>query len=399
MASITAAPGNTPPRADQAPAWGAIFAMTLCSFVLVASEFMPMSLLTSIAADLQLTQGQTGQAISVSGLSAMAAALFIGRVAGSADRRKVLLLMTLMLIVSGSLVAYAPTYLMLMVGRIVLGVAIGGFWSMSAAVAMRLVPEDAVPKALAVINGGPALATVVGAPAGSFIGGLIGWRGAFYCVVPLAVAATIWLAIAMPRLPHEKRSTGNGMATILRNKPILIGYIACAMLYMGNFSLYTYLRPYLEQVTQVGTNTISLLLLLIGVAGFIGTSLIGRVIGTRLRLLLASFPAAMAVFAVGLTLFGTSTPIVAVLLGLWGLFATSANVPWWTWVTRAMPEDPETGGGFLVAIVQFAIMAGGAGGGLIYDAFGPAAEFLTSAAVLAAAAMLALLRPGDRGIA
>ncbi|TCM07402.1 MFS transporter [Sphingomonas sp. PP-CC-3G-468] len=392
MASITASADVDSDATSSSPAaWGALYAMTLCTFVLVASEFMPISLLSPIAHDLHLTEGQAGQAISISGLFAMVASLSLSRVIGRRDRRHVLLALTALLVVSGSLVALAPNYALLMAGRALLGIAIGGFWSMSAAIAMRLVPPASVPKALAVLNGGSAIAAVVGAPAGSFLGGLIGWRGAFFCVVPLAVAAVIWQAVSLPRLPYRERTSGTGFMTLLRRRSVLIGLLGSALFFMGQYSLYTYLRPFLERVTGVGVGTLSSLLLLIGVSGFIGTMLVGRVIGRKLHLALAVFPAVLALVAVGLTMFGSSVAIVAALLALWGLFATSAPVGWWTWVTRAAPDDPEAGGGLVVAIVQFSIMAGAAGGGIIYDAFGPQTEFLASAAILLAAVPIALL--------
>lgn len=392
MASITASADVDIDATSSSPAaWGALYAMTLCTFVLVASEFMPISLLSPIAHDLHLTEGQAGQAISISGLFAMVASLSLSRVIGRRDRRHVLLALTALLVVSGSLVALAPNYALLMAGRALLGIAIGGFWSMSAAIAMRLVPPASVPKALAMLNGGSAIAAVVGAPAGSFLGGLIGWRGAFFCVVPLAVAAVIWQAVSLPRLPYRERTSGTGFMTLLRRRSVLIGLLGSALFCMGQYSLYTYLRPFLEQVTGVGVGTLSSLLLLIGVSGFIGTMLVGRVIGRKLHLVLAVFPAVLALVAVGLTMFGSSVAIVAALLALWGLFATSAPVGWWTWVTRAAPDNPEAGGGLVVAIVQFSIMAGAAGGGIIYDAFGPQTEFLASAAILLAAVPMALL--------
>ena len=83
------------------------------------------------------------------------------------------------MLVSGLVVALAPNYLVLMVGRALIGIVIGGFWSMSAATVMRLVPANQVPRALAVLNGGNALATTIAAPLGSFLGQYIGWRGAF----------------------------------------------------------------------------------------------------------------------------------------------------------------------------------------------------------------------------
>ncbi len=389
----TVALAHTPDqsRAAQPAAWGAIYAMTLCTFVLVASEFMPVSLLTPIAGSLHLSAGQAGQAIAISGLFAIIASLSLGRLINGVDRRLVLLGLAALLIVSGVLVSYAPSYAMLMLGRAVLGVAIGGFWSMSAAIAMRLVPSESVPKALAMLNGGNALATVIGAPLGSFLGGLIGWRGAFFCVVPMAIAATVWQALALPALPTERRDGGSGMLTLLRRRTVLLGLTASALLFMGQFALYTYLRPFLEQVTHVGLGTLSTLLLVVGVAGFIGTTLIGRLIGRRLHLLLAAIPGIMAVVAIALALFGTSVPMVATLLAVWGLVGTAAPVGWWTWVTRAAPDHPEAGGGLMVAVVQFAIMSGATVGGLAYDAVGPRAEFLGCAALLVAGAAIALL--------
>jgi predicted MFS family arabinose efflux permease len=134
---------------ERSAAWGSVFAMSLCVFVLIASEFMPVSLLTPIAADLTMTEGQAGQAISVSGLFAVVTSLLIGKLTGRLDRKMVLLSLTGLMVVSGAIVAFAPAYAVLMIGRALLGVSIGGFWSMSTATVMKLVPEASVPKALA----------------------------------------------------------------------------------------------------------------------------------------------------------------------------------------------------------------------------------------------------------
>lgn len=144
--------------------WSSIYAMALCSFILVASEFMPVSLLTPMAADLHLTEGQAGQTISICSIAALITSLAIRNLVGSMDRRLVLLFLTSLLAVSGPLVAFAPNYTVLLAGRILVGVALGGFWSLSAATSMRLVPSDAVPKALAVISSGTAIAGTVAAP-------------------------------------------------------------------------------------------------------------------------------------------------------------------------------------------------------------------------------------------
>ena len=135
------------PNNPNAPRWGAVLAMSLAAFTLVASEFMPVSLLTPLAADLNITQGQAGQGISVSGLFALLTSLVIAAVAARVDRKRLLVALTLLMIVSGTVVAFAPNYMVFMLGRALIGVAIGGFWSLSAATAMRLVPDDQVPRA------------------------------------------------------------------------------------------------------------------------------------------------------------------------------------------------------------------------------------------------------------
>ncbi|WP_324769714.1 MFS transporter, partial [Pokkaliibacter plantistimulans] len=154
--------------------------MSLCVFALIASEFMPVSLLTPIGSDLQVSEGMVGQSITVSGAFAVLTSLTITSLAGAMNRKTLLLALTTLMGVSGAIVAMAPDYLTFMVGRAFIGVVIGGFWSMSAAMAMRLVPISEVPKALSIFNGGNALATVIAPPLGSYLGAIVGWRGAFF---------------------------------------------------------------------------------------------------------------------------------------------------------------------------------------------------------------------------
>lgn len=145
-------------------AWGAVLSMALCVFVLIASEFMPVSLLSPLAADLGITEGRAGQAISISGAFAVVTSLLVAGLTRHIDRRLVVTGFTLLLIVSGLAVTFAPNYALLMVGRALLGIAIGGFWSMSTAIVMRLVPQDMVPKGLAMLNAGNAIAATIAAP-------------------------------------------------------------------------------------------------------------------------------------------------------------------------------------------------------------------------------------------
>ena len=371
--------------------WGAVFALTLCVSTLIASEFMPVSLLTPIASDLRVTDGQAGQAIAISGIFAVLTSLFIASATRGVDRRSLLLWLTGLMIASGAIVAFAPSYPMLMLGRALIGVVIGGFWSMSTATVMRLVPEPDVPRSLALLNGGNALATTIAAPLGSFLGQYIGWRGAFFCVVPLAVATLVWQFISLPKMPSRERASAAAVFNLLRRPHVPLGMLAVGLFFAGQFALFTYLRPFLETVTGVSVSTLSLILLVIGVAGLAGTYLIGLLLRKSLYGLLVGMPLAMAAIAVGLIALGWSVAAVAILLALWGLIGTAAPVGWWTWMSKVLPNDAEAGGGLMVAVIQLSITLGASTGGLLFDGLGYRATFGASAVILGLSAAIALI--------
>ena len=391
---INTSEAQTPHGPGHHPAhWGGVFAMSLCVFALIASEFMPVSLLTPMASELQVSEGMVGQGIAISGVFAVLTSLSVSTLAGSTNRKTLLLGLTALMAVSGALVAVAPGYLLFMIGRALIGVVIGGFWSMSAATAMRLVPAHQVPRALAIFNGGNALATVLAAPLGSYLGSVIGWRGAFFCLVPVAVLALGWQWISLPSMKVEKRASGNvlGIFAGLKSRPVAWGMAACGSFFMGQFVLFTYIRPFLETVARVDVATVSLVLLVIGVAGFAGTLLIGRFLGKGLYRTLVIIPVLMAVIAAALVPTGGWIAAVVVLLGLWGLMSTAAPVGWWSWLAEAMPHDAEAGGGLMVAVVQTSIAIGSTLGGVLFDSAGYQATFLAAAAILSIAAVLAFV--------
>ncbi|WP_082447808.1 MFS transporter [Xylophilus sp. Leaf220] len=389
-------PAEAAPRNDRTGAqpahWGGVFAMTLCVFALIASEFMPVSLLTPLASDLGVTEGMAGQGIAISGVFAVLTSLSISAVARRVDRKRMLLSLTATMCLSGIVVALAPNYPTYMAGRALIGIVVGGFWSMSAATAMQLVPPSQVPRALAIFNGGNALATVVAAPLGSYVASFVGWRGAFFCLVPVAAVAWAWQWYSLPTLRAQPRAAGSGNAlTLFRRRRVVLGMLAVGVFFMGQFALFTYLRPFLETVTRVDVSTLSLMLLTLGVCGFVGTLVIGRFLRAGFYRTLAAIPALMAAIAVALTAVGTHSAATTVLLGAWGLVATAAPVGWWLWIARTLPEDAEAGGGLMVAVVQLSIALGSTAGGLLFDSGGYRSTFVFSAVLLLAGAFLVYL--------
>jgi len=378
------------------PAWGAVFAVTLGVFALITAEFLPASLLTPMAASLGVTEGMAGQTVTATAAIALVTSLVISVLTRNTDRRTVLLSFSVLLVASNLLVAFAPTLSLVLVGRVLLGVAIGGFWTMSAAVAMRLVPEAMVPRALSIIFSGVSVATVAAAPLGSYFGHLIGWRNVFLIATVIGVLAFFWQLVVLPKMAPTGTARMGTLVDVMKRPVMRAGMLSVLLVFTGHFAFFTYLRPFLEVVTGVGVNGLSVILLGFGVANFIGTSLAGFVLERSLRMTLLLMPLAMGAIALALVALGRAPIADALLVALWGMAFGAVPVAWTTWITKTVPDEAESGGGLIVAAVQFAITLGAAAGGLVFDRAGASGVFVGAGAVLLVAAAMIFVSLRDR---
>lgn len=386
---------RTQPRA----AWGAVLSMALCVAMLIASEFMPVSLLTPMAEGLRATEGQTGQAISVSGLFAVAASLLITTVAGRLNRKWIMVAMTGFMLLSPVLVAVAPNFAVLMVGRALLGICIGGFWALATAVIMRLVPTSDVPRALALMYGGQAIAAAFAAPVGSYLGGLFGWREVFWALTPIVAVNLAWHVVALPSLPAHQKQDFRAMFELLKRRYFLRGLAACMLSWGSAFTMFTYLRPFLEKVTGVDVTTLSVLLLLLGCAGFIGTWAAGRFLKGNIAPFLKLPALMMGGATMGLLLLGSFVIATALFMMIWGAMNTMFSVIWMTWMSQNADDAPEAAGSLMVAAIQSSILLGAVVGGLLLDGISIQATFIGSVVLAILALVLIgngqrMLRPG-----
>ncbi|MDU5474699.1 MULTISPECIES: MFS transporter [Pantoea] len=379
------------------PAWGAVFAMAFGVFGLITAEFLPVSLLTPIAASLQVSEGQAGQTVTVTALVALLTSLVVGSVTRRLDRRVVMLAFTLLLVASALLVALASNLTLILLARVLLGMAIGGFWTLSTAITMRLVPSDQVPRALSIVFSGISLATIIAAPLGSYLGGLIGWRNIFMLTAGLGVLALIWQSFTLPAMPPENKARSGGVLDLLRSGLMRWGMLAVIMMFTGHFAFFTYLRPFLESSAQLNLNQLSLVLLAFGVANFFGTSLAGYLVTRSVSLTLSAMALVMSATALLLVSFVDVSWLVGAGVALWGLAFGSMPTGWSTWISRAVPDDAESGGGLLVATIQLAITAGAAAGGWMFDLQGAGGVFLASGVLMLLASLTIFTRVRHHG--
>lgn len=374
------------------PAWMAVFSLAMGVFGLLTAEYLPASLLTLMATELGVSEALAGQAVTVTAVVALFAGLLVPGLTRSIDRRWVLLGFSTLMVASNLLVAVSSSFVVLLLMRILLGIALGGFWSMAAAVAMRLVPNALLPRALSIIFSGIAIGTVVAVPLGSYLGGLYGWRSAFLAAAAVGMVTLAFQSLTLPRLAPRRPARLRTVLEVLQRPGIAMGMFGCVLVHSGHFAMFTYVRPFLEGTTGIGPQGLSLMLLGFGVANFVGTLLAGRLLERYPLATLVLMPALVGVAALALVLLPASVPGQAVLLAIWGLAFGGVPVAWSNWVANAVPDQAESAGGMVVASVQSAIATGAAAGGAVFSLGGSAGVFVAAAALMLLAALLIALR-------
>ena len=384
--------GNDADLEPATPAWMAVFSLAMGVFGLLTAEYLPASLLTPMAAELGVSEALAGQAVTVTAVAALFSGLLLPGLTRGIDRRVVLLGFSVLMIASNLLVAFSSSLMVLLIMRILLGIALGGFWSMAAAVAMRLVPPTLLPRALSIIFSGIAVGTVVAVPLGSYLGGLYGWRSAFVAAAAVGVVTLVFQLFTLPPLAPRRPARLRTVLEVLLRPGIAVGMLACVLVHTGHFALFTYIRPFLESTSGVGAEGLALMLLGFGAANFVGTLLAGWLLEKSPRGTMVLMPALVGVAALALVCLPASVPGQVVLLALWGMAFGGVPVAWSNWVARAVPDQAESAGGMVVASVQSAIAAGAAAGGAMFSFSGIDGVFVAAGILMLLAALLIGMR-------
>ncbi len=339
-------------------------------FGLVTAEFLPAGLLTAMAADLHVSEGVAGQTVTATALVAAVAAPSIPLLTRNLDRRTVMLALTALLVLSNGLAIAAGSLPALLVARVLLGVALGGFWSMSGALALRLVPADRFARAMALILTGVSVATVCAAPVGAWMGEQWGWRSAFWAAGAVSLLTLVTQLVALPALPPRGKPDLRVLAELLTRPTVRVALLAVLLLISGHFAGFTYIRPLMENVTQLSVGAITAILLGYGIGGFFGNLVGGAIAERSERRAIMLGGGLVAVLAGVLLVAGTSMAVTTVAVVLWGFAFGAFPVGFQTWIVRAAPDQAEGAGGLLVAAFQVAIASGAMGGGLLVDHIG-----------------------------
>jgi DHA1 family purine ribonucleoside efflux pump-like MFS transporter len=387
------------PAADAARAgtsnWAGIASLTLGVFGLVTAEFLPASLLTAMAQDLGVSDGAAGQAVTATAAVGAVAALTLPILTRNLDRKKVILALTTLLLLSNVLAATAGSLAVLIAARALLGVGLGGFWSMAAALAMRLVPEHLFARAMSAILTGVSVATVCAAPVGAYMGDLWGWRSAFVAAGVVSIVTLVAQAFTIPSLPPKDNPNVKVLFELLGRTNVRVALIAVLLVVSGHFAGFTYIRPFMEHITHLSVSAISATLLAYGIAGFFG-NFAGAFLAERSeRLAIVAGAVLIALLAATLWTAGASVPVAIAAIALWGFAFAVFPIGFQTWIVRAAPDQAEGAGGLMVAAFQIAIAGGAIGGGILVDRIGALGGPVFATIALALGALL-VIRFGPR---
>ncbi|MFZ4274668.1 MFS transporter [Streptomyces arboris] len=371
-----AAPGPSPVKG-----WLAVLAVTLGIFSLMTSELLPVGLLTPVGTALDVSEGTAGLMVTVPGLVAAVSAPVVTVATGRVDRRIVLVVLIGLMGAANLASAFATSFTVVLVARFLIGVSVGGFWSIAGGIALRLVPARHVARATAVIFGGVETASVLGVPTGTFLGDLSGWRTAFAAVGVLGLVALACMLFLMPRIPAGQSLTFAALPKVFRgNAGVRVGIVLTFLVITGHFLAYTFVRPVL-QGDGVGDRSIGVLLLAFGVAGICGNFIAGALVARRLRHCVMGISVVLTSGMVLLAVLDTDSLSAGAILVLWGLGYGAVPVTFQTWILDAAPDATEAATSLYVSAFNLSIALGALFGGFAVDGVGTTSVLWTGAAL------------------
>ncbi len=361
--------------------WLAVGAVAIGAFAFVTTEFLPVGLLPRVAADLGVSPGTAGLMVTVPGVIAAISAPGLMLVAGRMDRRRVFLLLTALLLASNLISAFAPDFLFMLVGRALLGAALGGFWTLATAASGRLVrPKDSA-RAMATILTGVTCATVIGVPLGTFIASFASWRASFMATGVLVAVALVAQFFFVPSLPSNAALRLHDLVTLLRRSHPRKSMLMVALVFGAHFSSYTYITPFLLRNANLNMSTITWLLLGFGIIGFVSNFAVSSTVTRNLKISLGVMVSLLMVALVSLPLLQHSSIGVTALVLAWGVSFGALPLCFSIWIQRATPDSPEAGSALFVSIIQVAIALGSLVGGMVVDHVGISADLLLGSAL------------------
>jgi DHA1 family inner membrane transport protein len=377
-----------------------LLALAIASFGIGTTEFIIMGLLPDLSRDLHVSIPSAGMLVTGYALGVTFGAPLVALATARLPRKAALLALIGVFIAGNFLCAVAPTYTLLLLARILTALCHGAFFGIGAVVATGLVERRLRSRAVAMMFSGLTLANILGVPLGTILGQALGWRAAFWAIVPIGVLAAIALAVLLPRQPNAHGTRLLREFAVLRRPQVVLAMSMSALASASLFSVFTYVTPLLETVTGLAPHQVSIVLLLFGIGITIGNLAGGRLADWRQMPALIGILATLALVGASLVWASHAAMPAVIALVAWGAVSFAPGAALQTRVVDQAFEAPNLASTLNQSAFNLGnamgAWAGGAaiGFGAAYDAL-PwlAAAFATTAALLAVVSLLLGRRP------
>ncbi|WP_216850583.1 MFS transporter [Acidisoma sp. L85] len=368
--------------------WVGVWAIALGAFAIVLAEFLPVGLLPGISRGFDISEGKAALTISSTAVFAFLAAPITTVVIGQVNRKWALLSLSVLLIIANVLSSIASEFLILMVGRIILGLALGGFWAIAVTAAGNLVANDKVSSASSLVFAGISVAAVVAVPAGSYVSAHFDWRVAFIISSVLSTATAIFQLLYLPSITTCHGFKLVQFVCILRSKRIRGIFGTILFIVAGQYAGFTFVTPYLGRVSGIGNSDLNILLCgygLMAVAGnFVGGALAKR--SPQFAVLVTAISILLSVLVVAA--FAAYATPVCVAVMVWALAWGMVPVCTQLWLFNFTRESAEVAQAINTSVFQLSIGLGSLVGSLAVTHIGLHASMWFGAGILALALTL-----------
>ncbi|OEE20147.1 MFS transporter [Vibrio cyclitrophicus ZF205] len=253
-----------------------VWILTLAAFAIGTAEFVIAGILPQIATSLSITEGQAGYLISAYALAIVIGGPILTIYLARFNKKMVLIGLMALFIIGNILSALAPSYPLLLASRVIAGLVQGPFYGIGAVVATNLVSEKMAGRAVGQMFAGLTLANVLGVPAGTWVSLQFGWYTTFFTVAALGTIAMISILTSIKSSGHSEAKDIKTQLLAFKNPMLLISLAITAFAWSGFMTLYGYLAPIAMHITGYGQESVTWILVIVGVGLIIGNTLGGR---------------------------------------------------------------------------------------------------------------------------
>lgn len=316
-----------------------LLGLTFCTFVFNTSEFMPIGLLSDIANDLNISDARAGMLISVYAWVVALMSLPLMIIVSKMELKRLLLTIIAVFVLSHVASALAEGYYTLMLSRIGVACSHAIFWSIVSPLAVRIVPDDKRAFALSMVATGSSIAMIVGLPLGRVVGLYLGWRMTFLSIGVISALIFIYIAAMLPKVPSRGKFSVKRLPALLHNRVLLGVFVMSVLFATAHYTGYSYIEPFLGRVAGFTPDIVTLVLIVFGGSGMIGSIAFSKYYMSNPRRFVAVATVAPALCLLLMQVSAVSLASVLAVCVVWGAMATAFNIAFQDNVMRFAPEE------------------------------------------------------------